>query len=141
MRTAARNPSELLREAGLRKTKPRLAVLHTLAEASRPVSIKELTGLLPASLHIDTVTLYRMMDSFVKLNVISKVELGRAHAMFELKNSDHHHIVCQECQRVEDFEDIEHLSLAKRALKHSKNFSRLTGHSFELYGLCKSCAA
>lgn len=133
------NPGGLIRNAGLRATKPRIAVLHALASARRPLGIRELSLLLSSP--IDTVTLYRMMNDFTKAGIVSKIELGRGHATYELRgNDDHHHIICTACEKIEDFEDTEHETLAKRAVKRSKSFSQLTGHSFELYGLCNMCS-
>jgi len=131
------NPGGLLRGAGLRRTSPRVSVLSYICNARYPFSIKELREKFP---RIDLVTLYRMMGDFGKAGIVTRVELGSGRAMFELNDGkDHHHIVCTSCERIEDFSDTEHERLVGRVLKRSRAFSRLTGHSFELYGLCNSC--
>lgn len=133
------NPKESLQAAGLRATKSRLIVLRTLAEKPRPLSIKDLEKHISPSC-INYVTLYRMMDVFTTAGIVSKIELGRGHATFELKNSEeHHHIVCTDCNKIEDFADPIHSKIAERIIKRSRTFDQLTGHSFELFGLCNSC--
>ena len=134
-----RNPKESLKAAGLRATKSRLIVLQTLAEEPRPLSIRDLEKYLSPS-RVNYVTLYRMMGTFVTAGIVSKIELGRGHATFELKKSgEHHHIVCTDCNRIEDFDDTMHTKIAARIIKRSHAFDQLTDHSFELFGLCNSC--
>jgi len=133
------NPKETLRAIGLRATKSRLAVLRTLSEESHPLSIIDLEKRLSPS-RVNYVTLYRMMSAFTTAGIVSKIELGRGHATFELKNyGEHHHIVCTDCNRIEDFVDSVHTKIAAHIIKRSRTFDRLTGHSFELYGLCNVC--
>lgn len=134
------NPLETIQNAGLRRTSPRVAVLSVLSDAKKPLSIKELARR-PSLLKFDIVTIYRTIESFRKAGIAEQVVLSSGQAHYELKDADdHHHIVCTNCKRIEDFEDVEHERLAKRAVQKSHLFSQLTGHSFELYGLCNSCA-
>ena len=133
------NSADILRKANLRATSPRRAVLSYLGKEGRPLSIKEIKRQFP---RIDLATLYRMMETFEKARVVIRVNLGGNYACFELKSvSDHHHIVCTNCNRIEDFADKVHEKIASRVLKHSRSFTELTGHSFELYGLCNTCVA
>lgn len=132
------NPLELIKRAGLRATSPRVAVLSYLAKHPYPVGIKDIKKY--AGKRMDLVTLYRMMDDFLRAGLVTRVNLGKGR-LFELKSvHDHHHIVCTNCSRVEDFSDESHEKIVKRILKKSNSFSHLTGHSFELYGVCTPCS-
>lgn len=127
-----------LREQGLRVTPNRLAVLAVLAAAQRPQSIQQITARLKTRPF--KVTVYRVLADLKKAGLVRQVDFQQAHAYFELEDpDDHHHLVCVKCERVEDFVGCEADSLATKALKQSKRFATVTGHSFELFGLCKSC--
>jgi len=132
------NPLELIQNAGLRATSPRVAVLSYLAKHSYPVTIKDIKKCVGK--RIDLVTLYRMMNDFLRVGLVTRIDLGKG-PQFELKSvHEHHHIVCTRCDRIEDFSDETHEKIAQRILKKSGSFSQLTGHSFELYGVCVPCA-
>ena len=132
-----KNDSEkALREAGLRATSPRKAILSYLQKSAYPLSIKKMQGKFP---RIDQVTLYRMMETFSKVGIVTRIELGQGRASFEVKHDDHHHIVCIECDRVEDFTDTSHERVQRNILSHSRSFAKIVNHSFELFGLCNVC--
>lgn len=131
---------EKLGEAGFRATKPRLALLSFLEKKSAPLLISEIvSGLKPHK--VDQVTVYRMIEAFTKAGIVREVNLQGDRPRYELADleHDHHHIVCTNCRKVEDFVDCDTERLEKKALQQS-HFSKITGHSFDLYGLCDSCA-
>ncbi len=133
--------ADTIRSAGFRATMPRLLVLSCLKKTQYPLSIKDIAE--AGKENVDHVTVYRILDAFKKAGIVSQVDFQHGRAYYELKDErrDHHHIVCTSCRRVEDFTDDAHTRLATRAMSRSHSFSRLTGHSFELYGLCNTCAA
>lgn len=129
--------AEILRRAGLRATSPRQTVLSYLQKTSCPLSIKEIHAKFP---RINQVTLYRMMDTFSVAGIVTRIDLGEGSASFEFKgDEDHHHIVCIGCRKIEDFNDTAHERLQKKILARSKSFASIVTHSFELFGLCRSC--
>jgi Fur family ferric uptake transcriptional regulator len=130
----------ILKASGFRATKSRIAVLLLLEKAGKPLSIREIVGRLTGE-KIDQVTVYRMVEAFVKKGILREVNLRGDHPRYELQDEhDHHHIVCTSCERVEDFVDSTHENIEKRVLAKSKSFKQITGHSFDLYGLCKACS-
>lgn len=137
MRSNSLNTATVLRVAGLRATSQRLAVLSCLREAVYPLSIKDLRAKFP---HIDQVTLYRMMETLSRVGIVTRIDLGEGGASFEFKGKDdHHHIVCVDCKKIENFIDTAHEQLQKKVLARSKLFAEIINHSFELFGLCRSC--
>jgi Fe2+ or Zn2+ uptake regulation protein len=130
----------ILRRVGFRATEPRLELLSFLSKQHLPLSIIEIaSGLKPK--RIDQVTVYRMVEAFAKAGIASEVNLKGERPRYELSDTehDHHHIVCTSCHKVEDFIGCNTTQLEKKAL-HQSHFSKVTGHSFDLYGLCNSCA-
>lgn len=131
--------SAVVRRAGLRATEQRTRLFSYLNNMIRPQSVQELTEGLGAS--ADVVTVYRMLAAFKRAGLVREVNLRGEHPRYEMNDEhDHHHIICTDCGRVEDFIDEAHERIGKRVLSKSKAFKQITGHSFDLYGLCKSCA-
>lgn len=130
--------TKVIQSAGFRATRQRIALISFLTTAKRPLLIQEIVEGLKKS--IDTVTVYRMVDTFKGAGVIREVNLRGGNPRYELNDEhDHHHIVCTDCGQVEDFTDETHERIEKRVLAKSKTFRKITGHSFDLYGLCKTC--
>ena len=94
----------LLKQAGLRSTKPRIAVLQILAEATQPLSHSEVLTALGET-DWDPATIYR---SLIKLRdadlapVVSRVEGINRYTIALNKDQDHKHphFVCHDCGRV-----------------------------------------
>lgn len=132
--------SKTLRRAGLKATGSRLDVLKALSWANRPVNIQTLIGLLPKK--ANKVTVYRVLADLKGAGLVRQVDFQQAHAFFELADpKDHHHLVCVKCDRIESFTGCEADRLGKKALRNSKDFVSVTGHSFELFGICRNCKA
>ena len=133
--------SEMIRRAGFRATKPRLLLLALLQRSTYPIHIQEIVEGLGRNT-IDQVTVYRMIDAFKKADIIREINLQGERPRYELADTkhDHHHIVCTNCRKLEDFVGCDVTEVEKKALRQSRSFVKITGHSFDLYGLCKSCA-
>lgn len=131
--------TELLREAGFRATPGKIALLAVLAQADKPLSIAELARRFRGKLN--TVTLYRSLEALVERGIVRRVDLGHAHAHYELAESKrhHHHLVCKICGAVEDILSCEPFELEKQVLKKSKTFASIQSHAMEFFGLCKKC--
>ena len=129
-----------IRNCRIRATKPRLRVLAFLQQAKYPLSVKGIVNGV-GSTNIDQGTVYRILDMFKKAGLVVQVDFQQNCAYYELKDAkhDHHHIVCTECHRVEDFTGCDYAKLADKALKQVKTFAKVTHHSLELFGLCNLC--
>lgn len=92
-----------LRDAGLRATKQRLAVLeaikrqpHGTVEAIHDQARTELPT-------ITIQSVYVVISSLVTADLVRKLELPGSPARYELEGHDnHHHAVCRHCGRIED---------------------------------------
>lgn len=132
---------ELLRQAGYRATPGRLKILEILQAQKEPLSIQELMLRL-VDTKIDQATVYRVLNVLQKIGVVRQVSLHHSHADYEFVHADdHHHLICVKCKRVEDMPGCDGEQLARQALSQAKSFSRITQHSFEFFGVCKSCDA
>ncbi len=130
---------EVIRTAGFRATKPRVALYVHMQKAKRPVSIIEIVDALSDTL--DKVTAYRIVEAFTQAGLLRRVDLHRDRTLYEASDAhDHHHVVCEKCDRIEEFTDCEAEWIAHKAFKQVKGFSAITSHSMEFFGLCNACA-
>ena len=130
---------KILKSAKLKNTGPRMTVLHTLAEVKHPETAQEIYERIGKK-KIDLVTLYRTLASFEKNGLLRRVDLHKDAIYYELNTEHHHHIVCTNCSKVEDFENLEIEKVLERITKKSLKFKNIKEHSLELFGLCKECA-
>lgn len=134
------NHTELLRKQGLKATPTRLAVMQVLSESTAPLSIQDVLKKVGKQ-KMDQVTAYRILQTLNEVGVVRKIDLHHNRSYFELApQTDHHHIICTECGKMEDVEGCVVEDMLKSTLKQSKQFAQLTEHSFEIFGLCKECA-
>lgn len=131
----------MLKEAGLRITDHRLAVLSYLAKVRQPVTVYEIIEVLRKKENIDQATVYRNLSSLHEAGLLRRLDFNHGHAHYELETGRaSHQLVCSACETIEKIEGISIDDTVKKMLKKSKKFKNTTTHSMEIYGLCKSCA-
>lgn len=128
-----------LRARGGRVTSARRAVLSALLEHREHASAEALAEVVHAShpdVHLSTV--YRTLDAFEKLGVVTHVHLGHGRAIYHLTDQIHHHAVCERCDTVLQ------LPLSLFDQLHARLCSdfgfEVGAHHFALVGLCSRCA-
>lgn len=128
----------LIRDAGFRATRPRIAFLRALADSTAPRSVADIVARMGK--RADIVTAYRIADSFEKAGLLTRVELRAGKAYFEFaRGSHHHHIVCTDCGTVEDIDVCVPEKMTREITKDSKRFTHITAHALEFFGTCKTC--
>jgi Fur family transcriptional regulator, ferric uptake regulator len=141
MATNQEKITALFKEKGLRLTKARLAFASILTASSEPLSVKIILEKLNAqNVTVNKTTVYREIDRLEKLGILRRIHLGERHQFYELSLSrHHHHLICVECERVEDV-DLDEVNLIKEEQKfiQEKKF-KVIRHSLEFFGLCRQC--
>src|SRR5262245_33757708 len=87
-----------LREAELRVTAPRVAVLKVLSEHPHSTAqrVAELTRKQLGS--VSTQAVYDVLAAFTAAGLVRRIEPAGSPAMFETRTRDnHHHLVCRAC--------------------------------------------
>ena len=131
----------MIREADLRVTDHRLAVLTYLSKVKQPVTVYEIIDILRKKENIDQATVYRNLSSLHEAGLLRRLDFNHGHAHYELETGRaSHQLVCSNCETIEKIEGISIEDTVKKMLKKSKKFKNTTTHSVEIYGLCKSCA-
>lgn len=90
----------LIREAGLRATRGRVAVYDALRETHSPLNHGELVATL-SYLGLDQATIYRNLMALTKVGLLRRTDLGDHVWRFELapmhQTGEHPHFVCIDC--------------------------------------------
>lgn len=133
------NFNKILRNAQLRSTAPRLMVLKALSQIKKPETAQELHKKMKKS-GMDLVTLYRTLSSFEESGILKRIDLRKDAIYYELNDEHHHHIVCTNCNKLEDFKNSEIEKVLSKIMKDSTKFKNIIDHSLELFGICTVCA-
>ncbi|NBS69021.1 transcriptional repressor [bacterium] len=133
-----RDFSSLLRESGLRVTRPRLAFLAYLSAQKRPVGLQSIAAHLKDA---NLTTIYRMIEAFLEAGILQGCDVGHGHMDYELADlPHHHHVICTSCGLIEEVEECANdQMLHRQTLRASKKFSSIDAHQATFYGVCKSC--
>ncbi|MCM4077136.1 Fur family transcriptional regulator [Paractinoplanes hotanensis] len=128
----------LLREHGLRVTKPRLAVLEILAEGGH-LEVDEIARRARTRLDsVSTQAVYDVLGALSRAGLARRLEPAGSPARYEARAGDnHHHIVCRGCGEIADVD----CSVGERPC-----LTPTSAHGFELdeaevtfWGLCPAC--
>ena len=123
-------------EAGLRKSAPRQRVIDLLAERDCAITALQIDAELDG---VGRATVYRAIEQLEELGLVQKVDLGRSaqgYEKLEPSGHHHHHIVCDQCGKVEPFEDQ---ALEKAIHDIRRQGFRLETHEVTLHGHCEDC--
>jgi len=127
-----------LQEKGFRLTERRKAIVTILAE-HKPIGVTEVIArLAKQKLQTNKTTVYREIDFLVENQIASEVRVpGVRETFYEINDSHHHHLVCDQCKCVAEVDLPEKLCDFKNKIK-TKNFIILN-HHLEFTGLCAHC--
>ena len=131
-----------LREAGLRRTPVRVAILNILESASDPLDAPTITGRIAGP--VDTVTVYRTLNTFTRKKLVHRVfsENGWRYAAGrpDAKAAHQHpHFVCEACGGVECVNDAAVPRDLVRSLRLTGDY-RVNYAEVVVHGTCPKCA-
>src|ERR687896_603499 len=115
-----------MRGCGYKATPQRLAVLRAL-DAGRHQSLGEIRTRCP---EVGLVTIYRTLDLFSEIGAVRRLDLGDG-PRYELAEDHHHHLICESCGDVTEFESC---PLDLGSLR-GMGFE-VSSHTLEVYGRC-----
>jgi len=147
MPTAEDNVSDApgrLRSAGIRVTRPRIAVLDVLAEAGprhEHLSAATVAERVRARIGaISTQGVYDCLDALESARLLRKLEPASQPALYEARvNDNHHHLVCRSCSLVTDIDCV--VGESACLTPSSTNGFVIDEAEVTFWGLCPSCAA
>ena len=118
-----------LRGRGYKATPQRLAVLRVLALRQHQ-SLEEIRSRCSG---VGLVTVYRALDLFSVLGLVRRLDLGDG-SRYELAEDHHHHLICESCGYISEFEACP----VDSGLLREMDFE-VSSHSLEVYGRCGAC--
>jgi len=132
-----------LKDAKQRYTENRRALVDILAAAARPVPVDDI---LEQDRSLPQSSVYRNLAVLEQARVVRRVHGSDEFARYELAedlSEHHHHLVCSNCGKVEDFEAPPGLERTVRNVmdvaERAEGFYA-NGHRLDLIGLCRDCA-
>ena len=131
----------MIKEAGLRVTDHRVAILSLVSRVKQPVTVYELVEAMRKKNAIDQATVYRNLTSLHTAGLLRRLDFNHGHAHYELETGRaSQQLVCSNCETIEKIEGVATEDVIKKMIKKSKKFKSTISHSIEIYGLCKACA-
>ena len=131
-----------IREAGLRVTGPRVAVLTTLAAAPSPLSHGEIADKL-SDQGVDRATIFRNLQDLTEVSIVRRSDLGDHVWRYELAAGGgahpvdgHPHFVCSQCGVVACLSGT---SITVKAPRAAPATVRKGAFEIQLRGVCDSC--
>lgn len=129
-----------LRQADLRVTAPRLAVLEWLHNNPHATAEQIFQGVGQRLGSVSMQAVYDVLAACVDTGLVRRIELAGHSARFERRTGDnHHHVTCRTCGRIED---VDCVGGAQPCLSPSES------HGFEVdeaevvfWGICPDCRA
>lgn len=125
----------------LRLTKTRRAILEMFFHQHAPLSVARILEELEKQvILVNKTTVYRELEMLQKIGIVQVLSLQDRKQYFELAlRSHHHHLICLQCEEIEDVDVSEaELLREERKVSREKRFMVLR-HSLEFFGLCQHC--
>lgn len=128
----------LLGSSGLRRTKPRVAILRVLLRAGKPLTQDEIAAKLGAAIP-NKVTIYRVLERFCKSGLVHKAFMQKRAWHFELadkctESQCHPHFTCKKCGVISCL-----VGLPVSIVKGVKKGFVIHRQRVQLEGLCPRC--
>ncbi len=138
--TAAKQWTDVLHAAGLRRTTPRLLVLDALARLGHGRVEDIHQAVIERAPAVSLSTVYRQLEALAAHGVVSHTHLVAGTKAYQLvSHADHVHLVCRQCGAVSKLDPgIAAHFTAEVAATHG--FAVDAGH-LSVFGRCANCAA
>lgn len=131
--------NQILKDKGLRITKPRSIILKTIYNCKEPISAEEIYYIIEKNNHdLNLSTVYRNLNTLVDKNILLKNTDLDGVSYFQLNLHDHKHfITCLSCGKRVTIENCPIEEFAHEIEKET-GFS-IKNHNFEFTGYCPDC--
>lgn len=141
-RSWAEHALGVIREAGHRQSAPRSAVINVLSAQRCVLSAREIADQLRDSgSDVGIATVYRALELLDELGLVHRLDTREGSTRYEPAHptgEHHHHIVCDSCGRVSQFEDAD-LERAIHDVARRLDY-KVGAHDVVLRGNCPRCA-
>ena len=134
-----KNLLTLLKEHKIKITSERRVIVSVLEQTKFPLSPTDLfLAIRPKMPKANLTTVYRNLEMLEGLGLVKRLGFNKNYFSYELVDdrAHHHHIVCRNCGRVEDLENISE-KFVSDVSKQTK--FKIEDHNLEFFGLFEEC--
>lgn len=126
-----------IRNAHMRITKPRVAIIESLYNRKGPISIERIHQDVGSEV-CDLVTVYRCLAAFEKLDMVRRSYLHNGTCLYDLTIGKHrqYHIVCKDCGSTENVDYFPVEGMERRL--QDRGYAQVS-HVIEFFGICPTC--
>ena len=132
---------EQLRAASGRSGGARRVVVDFVSRQDCCLSVQEIHDRVRAEgARVGIASVYRAVEGLVDVGLVQRIDLGDGVARFERADphgEHHHHLVCDDCGKVEPFEDPA-LEAALERVAGGRGYD-VAAHDVVLRGACEEC--
>lgn len=133
-----RGLAERLRRVGQRVTPQRLVILGALHPGEHLSAEDVFARVEPQLPGVNRSTVYRTLELFRDLGLVSMTDLGGGARQFELFDERHHHLICHRCAGQIELED-DLVDPLRESIRARYGFAPAIDH-LALFGFCAACA-
>ena len=131
----------VLKDGGFSRGGARDAVIEYLGHQHCAASAQEIhQALRDAGRAVGIASVYRSLEALHNLQLVQRFDAGQGEGRYEAvapTGEHHHHVVCDECERIMPFEDPA-LERAIDQLARRVPYA-IAGHDVVLHGRCPDC--
>lgn len=127
----------LLRNHNLKATPQRLIILNEI-DRSGHIDVdslyEQIHKILPS---VSLATIYKNINNLTETGILKEVKMEGVKTQYEIDKFPHIHLVCQQCNQIEDIEVDKH-----QLIDQLKSYTDQTVQdaNVTLYHLCKNCS-
>lgn len=125
-------------EPGMSMTVQRRVILEELKRGNGHYTADEiLTMTKKRWAEMGLATVYRNLNVLMEFGLVTSVNFGQEHCLYEIAKGPHYHIICRRCGTIEDLKDVMIDELNVQIARLTRY--QVTDHQLEVFGLCPSC--
>ncbi|WP_066873554.1 Fur family transcriptional regulator [Clostridium mediterraneense] len=133
------NITKVFKEKKLKLTPQRIAVYKFLQSTCEHPSAESVYKALQADYPtMSLATVYKALKTLVEVGLIEEINVGEGNFRYDANISEHSHIQCINCSKVEDLMGIDFQSIDTQAESLSKY--KILNRRVYFYGLCEDCS-
>lgn len=133
------NTAEILRQAGLRATVPRVRVYEALRDDRGHHSVDDvIRRLKECARPVSRMSVYNVMADLEAAGLVMRADTGPGRAIYEVSEIRHHHFVCRVCKTIID---VPCAKGEKPCLDHPAGLGGIVEEAQVIFrGVCAACA-
>jgi Fur family ferric uptake transcriptional regulator len=136
---SGRGLADRLRRVGQRVTPQRLVILGAMEPGAHLSADEVFARVEPQLPGVNRSTVYRTLELFRDLGLVSMTDLGGGARQFELIDAPHHHLICHRCGAILELDDAL-VGPLRDAIRARYRFTPAIDH-LALFGFCAACEA